>query len=246
MSDDIKNDVVIGGISPRQRLVTHPRVLRMLDRLPKDGSADVQLISEGTKWILKFAFASLSCAISVTAHGSTPENALTAAEEMVWKQIHEWRQVRFKGEFYDGTRELAVPPRRLANVLIVDDDVDTALEMQMIFSQFGCRTRIVTDTSEAERLLSLGDADIIVLDWMLEPDVHADQIVERSAKLIDAFDDLKELFSENKPKVVTYSGLQQIAFPKTCYFDHLEHWQKPANYAELKEKAASLLRANGF
>jgi CheY-like chemotaxis protein len=253
MGIDINLNMVIDELTPHQRLITHSHVRRLLGQLPADGAHEVVLKKIGKEWVFKFTFVSICTSFSAVGQGATPERAFAFADRSMQQQIAEWHQTRTVTDSTSAIPEVQKVAGRnksleLANVLIVDDDLDTALKMQTIFNQFGCRTMIVTDTLEAERMLSLGDADIIILDWMLEPGVEADQVVRKSVKMIDSFDDLKEQFTESKPKVITYSSLanDEIGFPTNCYFDYKGHWPKYIGYKELQEKASDLLKESGF
>jgi hypothetical protein len=88
----------------------------------------------------------------------------------------------------------------------------------------------------------------VVLDWLLGSNVRADQVVNDSVQIIESDNDLYDHFKSNRARIITYSALDKnkVALPNSRYFDHLEHWQKPIRFDDLKQKASDVLAANGF
>lgn len=138
--------------------------------------------------------------------------------------------------------------RKVINVLIVDDDVDSALAIDTIFKRFGCNTTFAFDCNEARKKISSGKADVIVLDWLLDHEIKADQIVRQSVRFIEKFDGLKRRLHRKPPKVITYSSLKNsnISFPKNDYFVHHDHWQKPIMYSDVTKKTFNLIESMSF
>ena len=174
--------------------------------------------------------------------------AFLIAKHRVLIQIHDWHQSRFAGT--------EVSPKNLVRdffndgprVLIVDDDVDMALAMQSALAQLGCQTEVHTCHEGLHRKLASSQADYIFLDWKLNDQVTADQVVERAVRFIDTFSDLREKFAHHRPSIVTHSVLDrgQVTLPKAGipYFSHLDHWQKPMPFHEVVKRASELITTN--
>jgi CheY-like chemotaxis protein len=135
-------------------------------------------------------------------------------------------------------------PRRNTNVLIIDDDVDAALLVASIFWQFGCNTAFALDTHEAQRRIIDGKADIIILDWLLGERAQADQVLAQSIKTINKYTNLRTRLSHNRAKIISYSTLKDsaILLPKSQFFEHMDHWQKPMGHNDLIHRTQNLLK----
>lgn len=129
------------------------------------------------------------------------------------------------------------------HVLIIDDDLEAIVPIEMIFRDMGCKTSFAIERDEAARKLKEIGADIIVLDWMLDRTTGGELI-----KMIA--EEAQEYLSDHgaKPKVITYSGLEdhQIHFPLNPAFEHVKHWVKPINYGVIANEARSILWGIGF
>jgi len=134
-------------------------------------------------------------------------------------------------------------PKRDTNVLIIDDDVDSALLVASIFWQFGCSTAFALDEHEARNRLIDGKADIIILDWILSEHARADKVLKRSIEVIDKYSTLKSRHCQHRAKIVSYSTLDDsaIQLPRCEYFQHLDHWRKPMLRSDLMRRAQHLL-----
>ena len=100
----------------------------------------------------------------------------------------------------------------------------------------------------AAHKMSFQHVDFIVLDWVLGNNLFGDQLLKGSNRIIDAFKDLRSHFRRQRAKVITYSALDrsQAELPESRYFEHLDHWQKPAQYSDLVTRASKLLAASGY
>lgn len=132
---------------------------------------------------------------------------------------------------------------RPANILIVDDDMDAALQVESVFSQLGCQTVITPGVAEAKRRICSLKADVIILDWFLDPFVDGGQMVTQCARSLERFHDLLKFETSRIPKIITYSGASEslIKLPESPFFQYLDHWKKPISQRELVMRALSLL-----
>jgi CheY-like chemotaxis protein len=139
-------------------------------------------------------------------------------------------------------------PLKHANVLIVDDDVDSAILVESIFRQFGCETTYALDSVEAKKQIISGKADIIILDWVLNEKTRADQVLLQSIKFIEKFNSLKKHLQNHKIKIISYSSLNEneLELPKSLYFEHFDHWQKPIGRTDLIHKTSALMNTFNF
>jgi len=129
-----------------------------------------------------------------------------------------------------------------AQVLIVDDDVDSANLVESIFSRLGCETTCIFSSLDAKEQICAVKADIIILDWMLDHRLEAGRLVNQCARLFDKLGDHGERGS--KPKIITYSSLNQIDMdlPENPFFEYFDNWKKPLDQRELLAKAKNLLK----
>jgi CheY-like chemotaxis protein len=233
------------------------QMLTLLETMPYNNSHHADFKLEDGKWAFRFKLNSPRAKFSAGGLGDTPTEAFLVAKQVIQKQIREWHEARIKNLTYDATtnEDLLLKIATAAKdafkppvVMIVDDDVDTAMGIEMIFRQLGCITHIVTNPNDLHRKISMGDADFIVLDWMLSEKIQAGQVVEKAVRVIDSFSDLKQKFELAQPKIITHSvlGKNSITIPENHYFKHLDHWQKPISHYELTTRTSELLAAAGF
>lgn len=122
------------------------------------------------------------------------------------------------------------------SVLIIDDEVDSILPVASLFQKLGCNIICITDFDEAVKSISGFEADIIVLDWMLDErnggEVLLDSIKKMKMKKLKSKEE-----KETPPelKCIIYSGKkkEEIKLPKTNLFNYVEHWEKPLSYDQL-------------
>jgi CheY-like chemotaxis protein len=233
------------------------QVPELLEGLPYNSSHHADFGVEDGKWAFRFKLNSPRARFSAGGLGDSPTEAFLIAKQVIQKQIREWHEARVKNLAYDAAtnedlllkitaaaKEALRPP----TVMIVDDDIDVAASLELIFRQLGCETTMITNPNDLHRKISMGDSDFIVLDWMLSERIQADQVVEKAARVIDSFSDLKEKFQHTQPKIITHSvlGKGAIHMPNTGYFKHLDHWQKPISHYELTTRTSELLTAAGY
>lgn len=133
---------------------------------------------------------------------------------------------------------LETKPWRAANILVVDDDVDSALLVGQIFSHLGCQTTCSLNSLEAHKQICAGKADIIVLDWCLDHHIEANRVLGQCIRTFEKFGG-----RGHKSNLITYSSLlpSEIEVQKSPYFDYLDHWQKPISRHELLLRVLALL-----
>jgi len=216
------------------------------------------------KWVYTFHAYALNAEFNAVTYGHDPAEAFVIAKAILMQQVREWHEAREKGEPYVGraNEDLLKDIRALGksskpsyfarhakhtpSVLIIEDDAEVAAATEAIFKQLGCQTTISNGHDGVPYKMSFQNFDFIVLDWMLGDNLVGNQVVEKSVKIIDLFNDLKIRFEHNQPKVITYSVLDrpQVQLPTNHYFYHLDHWRKPTRYSDLAVKASELLSAN--
>ncbi|MEZ0392130.1 MAG: hypothetical protein ACAH59_07950 [Pseudobdellovibrionaceae bacterium] len=221
----------------------------LVDKLPSDSSCKISFDrDESGQWSLDITCRFSGGPMTARAKGATPLEAFQLTRNLIEAQLDEWHTQRFSAEpeplLPVGYDPILTLPRQ-KRVLIVDDDVDSALATQGAMELLGFATEIATRHEDLHRKIISSDLDLIVLDWKLNGDVTADAVVERAARLIGAFSDLRQKYHEKRPQVITYSALQekQIDFPLLGaeYFDHRDHWQKPMPYSEVIKRASEYL-----
>lgn len=230
------------AIDGQLKRILHDEIPEMLEMLPSNNWHKHACFEKGGRWRFTFECNSETRRFFASALGSSPMEAFLITRHRILAQIREWHRTRFDGA-------LAAPAHTHApRVLIVDDDVDVALAMQTAFGQLGCETEVATSHEGLHRKLLQSPADYIFLDWRLNGEVTADQVVEKAIRYIDTFSDLREKFTGHRPRVVTHSVLdrEQVTLPSagTPYFDHLDHWQKPMPFHEVVKRASQLFAAS--
>jgi CheY-like chemotaxis protein len=133
--------------------------------------------------------------------------------------------------------------RHPINILIIDDDIDSALRVQTVFTHLGCQTTCALNWHEAAKKICALKPDIIILDWMLDHQIDAGDVVKHCTKMFQKFDGERRNRAMRRPKIITYSslGASEIELPDTPYFDHLDHWQKPVRQRDLLSRVLGLL-----
>lgn len=235
---------------------------QITDFMPSDGSVVQHFtpLAHG-QWIYRFHFKSAMAEFNAVGIGAEPIEAFSVAKQILQKQTREWHAARELDLPYVGTSNgdliqnstpqislKTVAHKHTPTVLIIEDDMDIAAAMESIFKQLGCKTIVSDGHDGASHKMSFQNVDFVVLDWILGENTYADQLVKKSARIIDSFDDLKTRFKDHNVKVITYSALDhsKVKLPENQYFEHLDHWQKPVRYDELAARASDLLIANGF
>lgn len=134
------------------------------------------------------------------------------------------------------------------HVLIVDDDIDSAILMDSLFRSFGCHTACTLEFNEAPRKISSGKADIIILDWMLGERMMADKVLNETIYIIEKYKSLRSQFCRQRTKLISFSSLaaEELHIPDNLYFEHFDHWRKPMDRTELIRRANTLLETVRF
>jgi CheY-like chemotaxis protein len=129
-----------------------------------------------------------------------------------------------------------------AQILIVDDDADSALLFESIFAQLGCPTICSLTSLDAKKEICSLKADVIILDWLLDSGTDARSITEQCVHALEKLG--VRLDGRRKAKIITCSSFsaneidQLIQSP---YFEHLDHWQKPITHSDLLKRSLNLL-----
>jgi CheY-like chemotaxis protein len=141
------------------------------------------------------------------------------------------------------TLGLEMEKKSVPKVLIIDDDLEAIIPIEMVFREMGCLTSFAIDQKEAIRKLKSIPSDIIVLDWMLD-NTTGGELIKNISLEGEAF----TIEHGYKPKVITYSGLEdeQITFPDNEWFEHVNHWTKPINFEKISEEARRLIKEMGY
>lgn len=223
----------------------HEEVPQLVQQLPYDSWHRTSIIEKDGLWIFEIECNSVLQKFFAKGNGNTPAEAFAAGKYLLTCQIRDWHKTRFQGDADQaGPFTPALPTPRDPRVLIVDDDEDLALSLQTALADIGVQAEIVTQHEDLHRKIIAHPVDFILMDWQLNGAVTADQVMERTSRLIDAFSDLRDRFSSARPRVVTYSVLDrdEIALPRSGnkYFMHIDHWQKPMPFHEVVERASAL------
>jgi len=128
-------------------------------------------------------------------------------------------------------------------VLIIDDDIDSALVTAQAFAEVGCRAQIATTPDRALDYLTYDPPGLVVLDWVLSPALNGHDLLQ-SAALTLAGDSGKHHANGPLP-VVSLSSTppQSICYADSKYFRALEYWQKPFQLHELVSAADRVAKA---
>jgi CheY-like chemotaxis protein len=140
-------------------------------------------------------------------------------------------------------RTMNLHPQYRPQVLIIDDDIDSALKIETVFLHLGCQTTCALNWNEARQKMCATKPDIIIMDWLLDHHVDAAQVIKHCSKTFAKFSGHSKYRTEHRPQIVTFSSLKdtEIHVPKTPYFDHFAHWQKPIQQREILVRALGLL-----
>ncbi|MGE3683914.1 MAG: response regulator [Bdellovibrionales bacterium] len=137
--------------------------------------------------------------------------------------------------------------QRPLNILIVDDDIDSALQVRSIFSRLGCEVTCSLSWIEAKKKMCASKIDLIILDWILDRHIDAGEVVNQCARTFSKRGRVGSRRKGLRPKVITYSSLEQseIKWLENAHFEHLAHWHKPITQRELLVRVLEALGALG-
>ena len=137
-------------------------------------------------------------------------------------------------------------------VLIIDDDVDAIISLEKTVKNLGCDTLTALDAADAQKKLMAGKVDLVILDWCLDHNLEAGQILEKVARVLRKFSkqdqDQDSDSGQKKIYFVTHSSLaeNQFKIPTSEFFTRIEHWQKPIHRNDLVKKTTDVLKVIGF
>ncbi|MBC7753626.1 MAG: hypothetical protein H7Z71_05260 [Moraxellaceae bacterium] len=139
-------------------------------------------------------------------------------------------------------------------VLIIDDDVDAVISLERTVQNLGCDTVTALDAADAQKKLMAGKIDLVILDWHLDSNIEAGEILEKVTRTLKKFSRVNNRLNEDQqqgPKktfLVTHSSLKEseIVVPESDYFKSLGHWQKPVDRNDLVKKTSDVLKSIGF
>jgi len=215
----------------------------LLESLPSDCFHDEEFFQEGGLWRFDFRCNFMRGRFYVSTVHRSPKEAFMVGREKILKQIQAWRDTRFTSE--DSADQKAFADAGNPRVLLIDDDEDFVMGTIAAFNKVGWHTDVAVKHEELHRKIVNNDYDCILLDWTLNDSVTGDLVVERAVRLIDAFSDLQEKFSDHRPRLVTFSATDrdQIKLPEAGkdYFDYAGHWKKPMPFAEVVARAKKWL-----
>lgn len=138
-------------------------------------------------------------------------------------------------------------PRRKPRILIVEDDIESLTLISRVFRKFNCEIHLASSVDEAYSQINENIPDIIVLDWMLNEDSGQD-FIQLCEQKIERFQDMHQSFSFIKPKIITFTGVQnpKLKINSNMYFEHFDHWPKPFKYKEILNKTIDLIQHIDF
>lgn len=128
-------------------------------------------------------------------------------------------------------------------VLVIDDDIDATLPIQITLLELGFDVEMSADPRNAKKLLCSSSWDLIILDWLLDVNVTAPQILEESNKFIGKIEALHLDRIKRPSPIISFSVLpkSEVFVPKSDHFFHLTHWAKPVNYGAIRHRLLALL-----
>ncbi|MBS1969990.1 MAG: hypothetical protein JSU04_06760 [Bdellovibrionales bacterium] len=223
---------------PFTQVLDKVELQELIDKLPANSWIDNSFQMENDLWRFQFDCNHVGGSFHATGVGQSPHEAFMVARQLIMQQLDHWHKTRFLN------LNISNPPPR---VLIVDDDVDLALAMQTALTDLGYHVDVANKHENLHHTIAEGNADYIFLDWKLDNNVTAGQVMEKTNMLIDKFADLRHKFEIHPPRIVTYSSLDctETLLPESGkhYFKHIDHWQKPMPFREAIERASGLLTA---
>lgn len=234
-----------GSVDSQIRQLEQSEIPQLLALLPYNHWHKGKFSQNGNRWNFMFESKFPAGRFFASTYAESPTEAFRQAKEILLNQIKNWRKNRFESEAHFPPIFNSAASSYAPRVLIIDDDEDIANLMDEALRRLGCETEIVLQYEDLYRKIAFSDAEFIFLDWKLNNNVTADSVMQKTTKLIDRFSDLQKKFSENRPHIITHSILDrnEITLPKSgrCYFDHLDHWQKPLPFSEFMQRMADVL-----
>jgi CheY-like chemotaxis protein len=126
-------------------------------------------------------------------------------------------------------------------VLIIDDDIDSAVVTASAFTTAGWQTDVATTPARALDYLSYGSPSLVILDWVLSPALNGGDLLQNA---ILALSTREKSRAEPVPVVsLSSSPPQTINFDDSEYFKHMEYWQKPIQLNDMVSAAGRLAQS---
>jgi CheY-like chemotaxis protein len=218
----------------------------LIEHFPSDCFHHEEFLQEGGLWKFNFKCNFMGGKFYASTVHYCPKEAFASAREKILKQLQEWREKRFTvGSDSPDTPMAPFADANNPRILLIDDDQDFVLTTALAFEKAGMHTDVAVRHQQLHQKIINADFDYLIFDWNLNDAVTADLVLEKTIRLIDTFSDLREKFTEHKPRIVTYSATdaQDIHMPPTGseYFDYIGHWRKPMPFAEIISRAKKWL-----
>jgi CheY-like chemotaxis protein len=139
-------------------------------------------------------------------------------------------------------KEKLVGMKSPIKVLIIDDDIDSALVTARAFTSAGWQTDIATTPSMALDYLYYSSPSLVVLDWALTPILSGRELLQ-NASLTLSERDLRVIDGPVPVVSLSSSPPQAITYDESAFFKHTESWQKPFNLNEMVSAAGRMARS---
>jgi CheY-like chemotaxis protein len=130
-------------------------------------------------------------------------------------------------------------------VLIIDDDIDSALVTAGAFTSAGWQTDIATTPAMALDYLYYGEPGLVVLDWILSPVLNGRELLKNATQTFTGERERQKTTETPIPVPVvslSSSPLNTINYDDSEFFKHTESWQKPYRFSELVSAAGRIAR----
>jgi CheY-like chemotaxis protein len=131
----------------------------------------------------------------------------------------------------------------VANVLVIEDDPDSAELVKNVLINIGCNVTLALSADEASRHLALGNFDTIILDWYLENENLGSDVINEFERTVEDTQVLQYQFENKIFNLITFSSApkEDIQLENQKHFKYAGHWQKPLGYHELKSRSLQLV-----
>lgn len=133
------------------------------------------------------------------------------------------------------------------DVLVIEDDEDSALILEHVLNQLNCRVRLVFDGYQAIYEISEKPFDLIILDWVM-PGISGAETLRNMDRVLTWDSFTSALWDKKRLSIVTYSStpITVLDIPISPFFRYLAHWQKPLTYSQLKDRANEIFDTQGW
>lgn len=136
---------------------------------------------------------------------------------------------------------------KIYNVLIIDDDLDSANIVAREYKKFGLNVSISVDYKNAIKKIIKNRYDLVVLDWLLDEGHMGDEILKYADNHLTLEQRQNRESKTNHTKIISFSAFDRsfIRVPLLNYFMYHDHWQKPLMPIELRSKINQQLLTQG-